>query len=98
MAGVLDPHVGSAAASARAAALPHRRAMVATKPANPSIINIASVCGIRGSGKECISYQVRARLHPRHCSGGGSEAVKEQSAHVCKLRPLQQTAAIQTEL
>jgi len=33
------------------------RAMVATKPSNPSIINIASICGIRGSGKECISYQ-----------------------------------------
>jgi len=35
-----------------------RRAMVATKPSNPSIVNIASVCGIRGSGKECVSYQV----------------------------------------
>jgi len=31
---------------------------VATKPANPSIVNIASVCGLRGFSQECISYQV----------------------------------------
>ena len=31
---------------------------MATKAANASIVNIASICGIRGSGKECISYQV----------------------------------------
>ena len=35
---------------------------MATAPANPSIVNIASICGIRGSGKECISYQVRCSL------------------------------------
>ena len=35
---------------------------MAAKPLNPSIVNIASVCGIRGSGKECVSYQVPASL------------------------------------
>ena len=52
----------AADASGRAATLLRRRVMVATKPSNPSIVNIASVCGIRGSGKECVSYQVPAPL------------------------------------
>lgn len=38
--------------------------MVACKPHNPSIVNIASVAGIRGSGMECASYQVGAKPLP----------------------------------
>ena len=51
-----------------------RRAMVATKPSNPSIVNIASVCGIRGSGKECVSYQVPVPLCTYPARSRGSDA------------------------